>query len=493
MDRKAYLAEIERVISAGPWHDDWESLATHPVPEWYGKTRLGIFLHWGPFSVPAYHDWYARNMYIQGSEEFEHHRKTWGDHRSFGYKDFIPMFRMERFDPAEWASLFRKAGADYVVPVAEHHDGFQNYGSELSKWNSVDMGPKRDITGDLLEACEREGLTRGVSSHRVEHWFFFSHGREFDSDVGNPPARDSLYWPAMKEPADHQDLTSEPAPTAEFLEDWLLRCCELVDRMKPRIFYFDWWIQHESVKPYLRKFTAYYYNRAQEWGGGVINYKHDAFPFNVAVPDIERGQFSEPKPFLWQSDTSVMRHSWCYSDQPGRAEYKSAAELIQTLADVAAKNGRLLLNFGPASDGTFRKEDLDILRTLADWMKVNGEAIHGTGLWRICGEGPTRTEEGQFADGAEVGWTSRDFRYLCRGDRIYAICMVCPEDGKIRATALRRSKETGKLPRFHGVIREVKVLGMEGEPVWQRTEEALEADLGGWRSELPVVVRVTVT
>ncbi|MBQ9210365.1 MAG: alpha-L-fucosidase [Clostridia bacterium] len=492
MDRKAYLAKIDEVIAAGPWHADWESLATHPVPAWYGEKRLGIFLHWGPFSVPAYHDWYARNMYIQGSEEYEHHLKHWGKHKDFGYKDFIPMFKMENYAPEEWARLFREAGADYVVPVAEHHDGFQNYGSELSRWNAVDMGPHRDITGDLLNACEKEGMTRGVSSHRVEHWFFLSHGREFDSDVGNPPDRDSLYWPAMPEPADHHDLFAQPYPTQEFLEDWLMRCCELVDRMKPAILYFDWWIEHDSVKPYLQKFAAYYYNRAEEWGGCVINYKHDAFPFGVAVADMERGSFAEPKPFLWQSDTSVMRHSWCYSEQPGKADYKSPAEIIQTLADVVAKNGRLLLNFGPKPDGTFREKDLEVLSAMAAWMRDNGEAIHGTQLWRICGEGPTKTEEGQFSDGAAAGWTSQDFRFMCRGNRIYAINMVCPEDGKIRITSLRHSKETGTLPLFHGIIEEVKVLGMAEEPAWQRTEEALEVDLGPWRSDMPVVVRVRV-
>ena len=535
------LEQIDRIIAEGPWKDDWDSLAERPEPDWYRQTRLGIFLHWGPFSVPAYHDWYARNMYMRGSPEYEHHLKNWGDPGTFGYKDFIPMFRMEHFDPEAWAGLFRAAGADYVVPVAEHHDGFQNYGSDLSPWNAVNMGPRRDILCDLLTACEREGLVRGVSSHRIEHWFFLSHGREFASDVGRlirpeeapeklppytlmldpadgrlreiprkegespasaaaaglpegamislPPDRHDLYWPAMPEPEDHHDLFSAPYPTDEYLEDWLLRCCELVEKTRPKIFYFDWWIQHAAAGPWLRKFTAYYYNRSREWGGGVINYKHDAYPFGIAVPDMERGQFAEAKPFLWQSDTSVMRNTWCYST---RADYKSPEEILQTLIDVSAKNGRLLLNFGPGPDGTFRAEDLEILRTMAEWMRDNGEALRGTGLWRIAGEGPTRTEEGQFSDGAATEWTDGDFRFLCRGKQIYAFCMVCPEDGKIRIRSLRHSSETGRLPLFHGNVRDVRVLGREGETAWSRTEEALEADLGDWRSPLPVTVRVTV-
>ncbi len=491
MDRKAFLAKIYRVNAEGPWKPDWNSLASRPQPEWVRKTRLGIFLHWGPFSVPAYHDWIARNMYIRGSEEQEYALSIGADLKNFGYKDFIPSFRMEHFDPEEWVRLFREAGADYLVPVAEHHDGFQNYGSTLSRWNAVDMGPHRDILSDLLAAGDKAGLTRGVSSHRVEHWFFFGHGREFDCDVNRDLTPDDLYWPAMPDPEDQQDLFSEPRPTEEFLTDWLLRCCELVDKEQPRIFYFDWWIQHEAVRPYLLRFAAYYYNRSEAWGGGVICYKHDAFPFGTAMPDMERGQFAEAKPFIWQSDTSVMRGSWCYSCREDKAVYKSPAEVIQTLVDVVAKNGRLLLNFGPKPDGTFTPKDHEIFSALSRWMKANGEAVHA-GLWRIAGEGPTRTQEGQFADGAAAGWTSEDFRFLCEGDRIYAVGMVCPADGKIRIRSLRRSKETGHLPLFHGIIRDVRVLGMDSEPAWRRTEDALEVDLGDWRSDLPVTVRVTV-
>ena len=325
MDRSLYLAQIDRVNEAGPYHADWDSIAAYQVPAWYREKRLGIFLHWGLFSVPAYHDWYARNMYIQGSEEYKYHLEHYGPHKEFGWKSFIPSFTMEKFDPEQWARLFREAGADYIVPVAEHHDGFQNYRSELSHWNAAEMGPHRDILGDLLNASAREGLTPGCSSHRVEHWWFLGHAREFDSDLhGDYPVGD-LYWPSHEEPASHQDLYSRPAPDREFLEDWLLRCCELVDRYHPSIIYFDWWIQHSAVKPYLMRFCAYYYNRMLPFGGGVINYKHDALPFGSGVPDIERGGFRDAKPFLWQSDTSVMRGSWCYSVQPGKAVYKSPA------------------------------------------------------------------------------------------------------------------------------------------------------------------------
>lgn len=347
---KAYLDQIDEVISRGKYKDTWESLQQYRVPEWYERAKFGIFIHWGVYSVPAFgNEWYSRNMYIQGSREYEHHIKTYGPHKDFGYRDFIPMFRAEKFDPQEWAALFQKAGAQYVVPVAEHHDGFQMYDSGLSEWNAGKMGPKRDVLGELSREFRRQGLVNGASSHRVEHWFFMGHGREFDSDIKEPLRRGDFYWPSMPEP-DHQDLFSVPAPTQEYLDDWLCRCCELVDKYRPKIIYFDWWIQHSAVKPYLKKFAAYYYNRAEEWGEGVvINYKHDAFMFGTAVVDIKRGQFADVKPYIWQTDTAVAKNSWCYTEGN---EYKTSPQIIRDLVDIVSKNGRLLLNVGPKADAS---------------------------------------------------------------------------------------------------------------------------------------------
>ncbi len=261
-----YLEQIDRVIARGPYSDDWESLSRYRTPLWYQDLKFGIFIHWGVYSVPAFgNEWYPRGMYIRGSREFMHHVQTYGPQAQFGYEDFIPLFRAEKFDPAEWAERFARAGARYVVPVAEHHDGFQMYKSDLSHWNAFEMGPRRDVLGELSAACRARGLVMGASSHRIEHWFFMGHGREFESDIREPMRRGDFYWPAMPEP-DFQDLYSQPAPSREFMEDWLARTCEIVDRYRPRILYFDWWIQHSAVKPWLKKLAAYYYNRAAEWG-----------------------------------------------------------------------------------------------------------------------------------------------------------------------------------------------------------------------------------
>ncbi len=484
MDKQAYLREINETIAQGPFRDTWESLSGFRVPDWYRKAKFGIFIHWGLYAVPAYgSEWYSRNMYIQGSREYEHHLATYGPHKDFGYKDFIPMFKAEKFDAAEWAELFRKAGARYVMPVAEHHDGFQMYRSEVSRWNACEMGPQRDLVGEMKEAFERQGLELAVSSHRAEHWFFMSHGKAFDSDIREPLACGDFYWPAMPEP-DHHDLYGSP-PSSEFLEDWLIRCCELVDRYKPRVFYFDWWIQTAAFKPYLKKFTAYYYNRGAEWGIPVaVNYKHDAFMFGTAVPDVERGQFAELKPYFWQTDTAVAKNSWCYTQNN---DYKTVGEIIRDLVDIVSKNGNLLLNIGPKADGMIPQEDRDILLGIGAWLKTNGEAIYDTTYWRVFGEGPTEVAEGQFTDGQMKPFTGEDIRFTAKGSHLYAVVLVYPEDGVVRIKSLAE-----KSPHFQGIIRDVSVLGFDEQPVWTRTAEALELQTTSVRSELPVVFKLSL-
>ncbi len=488
-DKKAWIKKIDEVIARGPYRDDWNSLSAYRVPEWYKDAKFGIFIHWGIYSVPAFgNEWYSRNMYIQGSREFEHHRKTYGEQKNFGYKDFIPMFRAERFDPEEWAELFKKAGARYVVPVAEHHDGFQMYDSEVSRWNAAGMGPKRNVLGELSEEFNRRGMVNGASTHRIEHWFFMGHGKEFESDITDAEQEGDFYWPAMPE-RDHYDLFSEPAPTAEFLEDWMIRTCELIDRYRIKILYFDWWIQHQSAKPYLQKIAAYYYNRAAEWGEEVvICYKHDAFMFGTALVDIERGQFARIQPFYWQTDTAIAKNSWCYTENN---DFKKAKDILCDLADIVSKNGNLLLNVGPKSDGTISDEDRAVLLEIGDWMEKNGEAIYGSRPWRIAAEGPTEVAEGQFTDGKDKVFTSEDFRFTVKGGNLYAICLHYPEDGKVTVKALGE-QDASHLPKFHGIIRDVEILGFEEQPEWKRDGEGLHITTKAVSSDKPVVFKFTL-
>ena len=455
------LKSVGEVIARGPFASTWESLETYCAPEWYKDAKFGIFIHWGLYSVPAFgNEWYPRNMYIQGSKEFEHHVATYGPQSKFGYKDFIPLFKAEKFDASQWAELFQRAGARFVVPVAEHHDGFAMYDCGFSAWCAARMGPKRDIVGELASATRRRGMVFGLSSHRAEHWWFMNGGMKFDSDVKDPQYAD-FYGPAQP------DSTQ---PNRAFLDEWLARTCELVDRYQPQIVWFDWWIEQPSFKATLRRFAAYYYNRGAEWNRGVaINYKNDAYPPRVAVFDIERGQMADIRPLFWQTDTAVAKNSWGYV---AGMDYKTADAIIGDLADIISKNGALLLNVGPLSDGTIPEEDQRILLEVGRWLAVNGEAVYGTRPWKVFGEGPTEVHEGGFTDTRRTAFTAQDIRFTAKGQKtLYAIFLAWPA-GELSIQSLGSN-----LRLYNHRIESVELLG-SAEPVqWTREPAALTVRL----------------
>ena len=260
-----YLWLIDDVIKKGKFKDNWKSLANNKTPDWYYKGKFGIFIHWGVYSVPAFgSEWYSRNMYMKDrGYEYQYHIKTYGDPKDFGYKDFIPMFKAEKFDAHKWIEAFKDAGAKFVMPVCEHHDGFAMYNTEFNRWNSKNMGPCRDIAGELKAECEKQGLVFCASTHRAEHYFFMNMGRTFESDIDPNAEWFDFYAPAYYEDKFGLDMTAtcdvvdEVGASKEWLEDWLVRTCELIDKYQPKILYFDWWIQNKYFKPYLKKLAAY--------------------------------------------------------------------------------------------------------------------------------------------------------------------------------------------------------------------------------------------
>ena len=477
------IKEIDRQVTAGPFEPNWESLNTYAVPQWYKDAKFGIFIHWGVYSVPAFgSEWYPRQMYIpsprRGKNFFEHHLKTYGSHDKFGYKDFIPMFRAEKFDPRDWAMLFEEAGAKYVVPVAEHHDGFPMYACSFTDWDASQMGPKRDIIAELATAIRARNMKFGVSSHRAFNWKYYVRRPHFDN--ANPKFA-GLYgrpMPFLFEP-DANDYKKRFEPQDErFKQDWLARSCELVDRFAPDLVWFDFGITASQeldytdnhYSPYLQRFAAYYYNVSQRRGDiGIINYKWKAFPTKAAVLDLERSKMDAIRTPFWQTDTAISSSSWGYTEDQ---KYKTADRLVDDLIDIVSKNGCLLLNVGPRADGTIPEEDRRILLDIGKWLKLNGEAIYETSYWKTFGEGPTGTSTGHLAEKKDKPFTAEDIRFTQRDDVLYAILLDWPATGQVTIKTL--AEDNAVAPEL---IKSIELLGHQSSLRWSRDEKGLRVNL----------------
>ncbi|HWA09830.1 MAG TPA: alpha-L-fucosidase [Opitutaceae bacterium] len=439
-------------LAGGPVQPTWDSLkANYKTPAWLMDGKFGIFIHWGLYSVPAHgSEWYAQHMY---SSMLAWHTEHFGPVDKFGYKDFIPMFKAEQFDPDAWITLFKKAGARYVVPVAEHHDGFAMWDSALTRWTAAKMGPKRDIIGDLEKAARRQGLHFGVSNHRVEHYGFIPVP-SVPSDLTDPALQD-FYWTM-----NHGDALYQ-----KFLEDWVARNVELIDKYHPEALYFDNGINSRGLDPIKLKVTAYFYNRAEERGQDVTMFSKGAGDgaayLTGAVHDLERGRMPDLSADYWQEDTSIAHNSWGYNDDP--LQYRNAGELIRELVDCVSKNGNYLLNLAPKADGTIPEAQQLRLLEMGEWLQLNGEAIYGTRAWTTFGEGPTPQGAPNGARGITDGmlkvYTAHDIRFTTKGDTLYAILFAWPS-GDEPAVIASLAADKG----VQGKVEKVEMLGV-GKPL----------------------------
>ena len=496
-ERARLLKEEDRQEHDGPYRADWATLRKYQQPQWYKDAKFGIFIHWGVYAVPAtVNEWYARNMYYpkeDASKDFNSRfaDKAPKDANAKGYKDLIPEFRAEKFNAAAWAKLFKASGAQYVIPVAEHHDGFSMYDSGLSDWTEVKMGPKRDTLAELKKAIQGEGLHFGLSSHRIEHNFFFDGGRAIRSDV-NDPRYASLYGPAHEWIAspvngggDHLEKDWTYVSDA-FTRDWLARGTELVEKYQPEIVYFDWWIGQPRIRGVVAQFAAFYYNYAQAHGyTGIVNIKGDDMQWDSGARDFERGQQDHILAEHWQTDTSVSNGSWGYIEHD---TFKSSEQLVQELADIVSKNGNLLLNIGPRADGTIPDEVQQRLLAVGGWLKTNGEAIYGSTPWKSFGEGPTQNAAGTFQDVSNKPYTSEDYRFTAKPGAVYAIGFVTPKDGKAAIHSLGWAHEGAAAP-----VAKVELLGSSEKLSWEQKAGELDVTLpAGYSNALPFVLKVTV-
>ena len=457
--------DVDLGAAKGPFHPEWPSLEGYRIPAWYQDAKFGIFIHFGAYSTPAFgSEWYPRNMYLQGSKEYKHQTQTYGPETKFGYKDFLPMFRAEGFDANAWAALFREAGAKYVIPVAEHHDGFPMYSSDLTDWSAAKMGPKRDVIGELRTAVLADGMHFGASSHRAEHYFFMNGGRAHPSDVQDPRYA-AFYGPAHVGPDPEKDQTGHPDPA--YLNDWLARSAEIVEKYHPELVYFDWWVEQPEFQPYLKRFAAFYYNQAAAHGQQVVLFrKNDAFPPHTTVMDIERGQADRILPEHWQTDTPVTNASWGYIEDD---TYKTPETILWQLIDIVSKNGNLLLDVGPKPDGTITPEAQQVLRALGAWLRVNGEAIYATRPWTTYGEGPTQMVGGRFNDAKLQPYTAQDIRFTTRGSTLYATALGWPASGKLVIHSIR----DGGSSDVHLKVAHVSLLGSSSPIQWKQGADGL--------------------
>ncbi|MEJ7651870.1 MAG: alpha-L-fucosidase [Chloroflexia bacterium] len=452
----------------------WDSLQEYAVPEWFKDAKFGIFIHWGVYAVPAFEsEWYPRNMYRTDSPVFNHHRETWGPQSDFGYKDFVPMFRAERWNPDEWVALFKEAGARYVVPVGEHHDGFAMYDSAQTRWNSAAMGPRRDVAAEMERVVRGAGMKFGLSSHRAFNWRYYTYADDFDTVE---PQYADLYSPRHPE----EELTSQ-----EFIVNWRARTAELIDRYHPDLMWFDFGWHADEFASHRPEVAVYYYNQGIDRGQEVVlNYK-DGFPRGAAVLDIERGKLDDIREPYWQTDTSVSYRSWSYIEDD---EFKSVTTLVHDLVDIVSKNGNLLLNVGPRADGTIPDEVQELLRGVGAWLSVNGEAIYGSRPWERFGEGPTGTAVGHLTERQNAPLTPQDIRFTTAGDALYAICPG-PASGEVLITSSGSGSSVSE-----GGIAHISLLGSSDELVWSQDDAGLHIQ---WQGEPPsehaVVYKITLS
>ena len=452
------IADIDKTIAQGPYKPNWESLKPHVDPEWFRDAKFGIYTHWGPVTVGTEGggaQWYGRSMYERGTPSFNQHLKNFGDQKTVGFKDIIPKLTAEKFNADAWADLFARAGAKFAGPVAVHHDNFAMWDSQLTRWNSVGMGPHRDITGELEKSIRARGMKFITTFHHGYAWRYFEPSFKYD---GADPQNSDLYTEAH-DPKD--------PPSKHFQDQWLAMVYEVLNKYQPDLIWFDFEFFKVIQPEYQQKLFATAYKWAEQNNRTIgVCQKDWKIHVTTGILDFERGREDRLVPYPWLTDSAV--GEWFCQKSAAR---KSVDQLVDMLVDIVSKNGCLLLNVGPQVDGTIPDQDREALLGMGDWLKVNGEAIYSTRPWKIYGEGPTRqAKAGGFSEFADKPFTAHDIRFTQSkdGKTVYATSLGAPEDGKMIVKSLASGA---------GKISAVSLLGYLGKLDWKQTDAALEVTL----------------
>ncbi|MBO9560107.1 MAG: alpha-L-fucosidase [Caulobacter sp.] len=501
----------------------WESLTGgYKTPDWFRDAKLGIWSHWGPQCVPEFGDWYGRQMYQQGNPVYDHHVKTYGHPSQFGFMEFIPRWKAEKWDPEGLMRRYKAAGAKYFMSMANHHDNLDMFDSRHHAWNTTRVGPGRDIVGTWEKVARKHGLRFGVSNHSAHAWHWWQTAYGYDAEGALKGRRYDAYsltkadgWNQWWKGLDPQDLytgrnmvipdgvgsiaaanawhdkhdgqwlETPPPNNPLFTANWLARQNDLVDRYRPDLVYFDNY-GLPLGKAGLSA-TAHYYNQARAWRGAadvvVTGKQLNDLQRKGIVEDVERGFSDRLRPEPWQTDTCI--GSWHY-DRPlyERDGYKSAKDVIQRLIDVVSKNGCLLLSIPQRGDGSIDDKEEKVLDGMAGWMAVNAEAIHGSRPWRVYGEGPTRFVEGMQNEGDAKPFQATDIRFTTKGEVLYALPMAWPA-GELVIESLATSGPTSA-----GEVQRVELVG-GGALAFKRDGKGLRIAMPDARPAFTPVLKIS--
>jgi alpha-L-fucosidase len=506
------LAPDDPQIARGPFLPTWASLKQYRAPEWFRNAKFGIWAHWTAQCVPEQGDWYARRMYIQGDPAHAFHVKTYGHPSEFGFMELDNLWKAERWEPEALLDLYVKAGARYFVALANHHDNFDAYDSTHHQWNSVRIGPKRDIVGTWAKLARARGLRVGVTNHSAHAWHWFQTAYGYDPEGGHAGVRYDAFrltkaqgrgtwWDgldpqdlytgrnmvmpdgfttikdanAWHEQHDRKWTESPPPNNPEFVRRWFLRCRDLIDKYHPDLLYFD-----DTELPLGQAgldIAAHFYNSNLAAHGSleaVLTSKGlQPDHLGTMVLDIERGRADRILEAPWQTDTCI--GDWHYRRATfDQHRYKSAETVVAMLIDIVSKNGNLLLNVPLRGDGTIDEDERQILTRLAAWMSVNSEAIYDTRPFSVFGEGPPDVKgSANFNEAMTRGYTAEDIRFTAKGDTLYAFALAWPADRKLTITSLSDAR-----PHLRWTIGRVEWLDRPGSPLpFTRDASALHVTL----------------
>ena len=506
------VTEVNEPMMKGKYEPTWESLAQYEVPEWFRDAKFGIWAHWGPQCVEGSGDWMARSMYMEDSAPYKHHLENYGHPSEFGFKDVLPLFKAEKWNPDYLVDLYKKAGARYFFVLGNHHDNFDLWDSRYQEWNSKNIGPKKDILAGWAEACKKHDMPFGISLHADHAWIWYEPSRRYDKkgDKMAVPYDGYLtkedgkgkWWEGL----DPQNLYAQnhpeskgtwadrmvhrqwgwgegaAQPTQEYVTNFYDRTLDVINRYNPDLLYFDvTGVPFYPISDAGLKIATHFYNHnlaengekdfsAVMFGKILTDQQKEAL-----VWDVERGAPNMIPEKPWQTCTCI--GGWHYNDEIYKNDrYKSAAQVIKMLADVVSKNGNLLLSIPLRADGTFDEKEEVIIKGIGDWMAVNSEAIYSTRPWHIFGEGPIanskiKLNDQGFNEGAYTKATSEEIRFTQTPKNLYAISLAWPEDGVITVKSLA---EGSKL--HDKKIKSVELLGY-GKVKFTRDSDGLKVVL----------------